>query len=153
MPRYAACRDAWIDAPPQTCFDALVDYEALPSWQRAVRSAVVLERDDRGRGHVIDYEVDAKVARVRYRLEQAYDEPSRITSRYLGGDFATMDGEWRLSPLPGGATCAAFELAIDPGRVVPRPVRRMLADAVVRGALADLGRHVGRVARGGRGSG
>jgi ribosome-associated toxin RatA of RatAB toxin-antitoxin module len=143
MPRYAVCREARVDAPPQACFDALVDYDALPSWQGAVREATVVERDEAGRGRVIDYEVDAKVARVRYRLEQHYEEPTRIVSRYLGGDFAAMDGEWRFSPLGDGATCAVFELAIDPGRLVPRPVRRMLSEAVVRGALADLQRHLG----------
>lgn len=144
MPDYSACRSALIDADPATCFAALTDYEALPQWQRAVRSATVVERDDQGRGLIVDYEIDAKVARVHYRLQQVYEEPTRIASRYLGGDFADMQGEWRLEPAAGGATKAAFDLTIDPGRAVPRPVRKMLANLVVAGALGDLQRHVGQ---------
>jgi ribosome-associated toxin RatA of RatAB toxin-antitoxin module len=101
-----------------------------------------VERDADGRGRLIDYEVDARVARVRYRLEQHYERPARIVSRYISGDFRAMHGEWRLSPGPDGGTRAVFELGIDPGRSVPRPIRRMLAEVVVRGALQDLRKHV-----------
>ena len=81
MPPYSECRVAEIDAPPQACFDALTDYERLPEWQRAVRAARVLERDDQGRGTVVEYEVDAQVKRVHYRLRQVYDEPHRLGQR------------------------------------------------------------------------
>ena len=97
MPAYSECRVAEIDAPPQACFDALTDYERLPEWQGAVRAARVLERDDRGRGTVVEYEVDAKVKRVHYRLRQVYDEPHRLGSEYLGGDFRDFAGEWRFT--------------------------------------------------------
>jgi ribosome-associated toxin RatA of RatAB toxin-antitoxin module len=141
MPSYAACRNTVVRASPQACFDALTDFESLPEWQSAVRDVRVLERDEQGRGHVVEYEIDARVTRVRYRLEQIYDEPRRIGSRYLGGDFADMAGEWRLLSVRGG-TCAAFDLRIDPGRAVPRVVRRMVASLVVQGALRDLERHL-----------
>jgi len=60
---------------PGACFDALTDFERLPAWQGAVRSVRVLERDAQGRGTVVEYEVDAKLKRVRYRLRQVYDRP------------------------------------------------------------------------------
>jgi ribosome-associated toxin RatA of RatAB toxin-antitoxin module len=142
MPEYNACRSALIPARPQACFDALTAFEELPRWQSAVKEVRVLERDDRGRGRVVEYVVDARVTRVRYRLEQLYEEPGLIGSRYLGGDFADMHGEWRLDARPDGVTCAAFDLSIDPGRAVPGPVRRMVANVVVRGALKDLERHL-----------
>ncbi len=142
MPAYSACQSTTVPASPEVCFGALTAYGTLPQWQSAVKAITVVERDEQGRGRVINYEVDAKVARVRYRLEQHYEEPRLIRSRYLGGDFADMQGEWRLEPGAGGSTRAAFDLSIDPGRMVPRPVRRMLSNAVVRGALKDLGRHV-----------
>lgn len=142
MPSYSACRSLDVNASPEACFDALVDYEHLPEWQGAVVATTVVERDAEGRGRVIDYEVNARLATVRYRLEQHYERPSRITSRYLSGDFRAMDGQWRLDARAGGGTRAAFELSIDPGRAVPRPVRRMLAEVVVRGALQDLRAHV-----------
>ncbi|HEX6026264.1 MAG TPA: SRPBCC family protein [Solirubrobacter sp.] len=140
MPPYDEIRSAEIDAPPQACFDALTDYERLPEWQGAVRSARVLERDDRGRAAVVEFEVDAKAKRVRYRLRQIYDEPHRLGSAYLGGDFRDFAGEWRFSALDGGRTRAELDLRIDPGRLVPGPLRKVIAHAVMGRALDDLKR-------------
>jgi ribosome-associated toxin RatA of RatAB toxin-antitoxin module len=144
MPRYGDCRAAQIAAPPQACFAALTDFERLPEWQGAVKAARVLERDERGRGTVVEYVVDALVKRVRYRLRQLYDEPHRLGSEYLGGDFRDFSGERRFIALAGGRTRAELELQIDPGRFVPGPLRGAIADAVMRRALADLKRHLER---------
>ena len=142
MPSYGDCRTAEIAATPQACFDALTDYERLPEWQKTVRSVEVLERDDQGRGSVVEYCVDAGVKRVRYTLRQVYDEPHRLGSEYLEGDFKGFAGEWRFIALDGDRTRAELEVRIDPGRFLPRFVRNALSDAVMRRALSDLKRHV-----------
>jgi ribosome-associated toxin RatA of RatAB toxin-antitoxin module len=141
MPTYGECQSADIDASPQACFDALTDFESLPRWQRAVREVRVLERDEEGRGTVVEYVVDARVRSVRYRLRQVYDEPHRVASEYLGGDFRDFSGEWRFEPVDGH-THAELDLAIDPGRFVPGPLRGLIRDAVMRSALRDLKRYV-----------
>jgi ribosome-associated toxin RatA of RatAB toxin-antitoxin module len=142
MPAYGECQSAEINASPQACFDALTDFERLPEWQGAVRKVEVLERDEQGRGAVVEYEVDARVKRVRYRLRQVYDEPHRLASEYLGGDFRDFGGEWRFIELDDGRTRAELDLRIDPGRLVPGPVRALIADAVMNRALRDLQRHL-----------
>ena len=142
MPAYGQCRTAEIDATPQECFDALSDFERLPEWQGAVKAVRVLERDGQGRGTLVEFEVDAKLKTVRYRLEQVYDEPHRLGSRYAGGDFRDFAGEWRFSPVDGGRTRAELDLRIDPGRFVPGPVRKAIEQAVMGRALEDLSRHL-----------
>ena len=144
MPSYGECHAADIDASPQACFDALTDYERLPEWQGAVKEARILERDEQGRGSVVAYEVDARIKTVRYRLRQVYDEPGRLASEYLGGDFRDFAGEWRFEPRRDGGTHAELDLRIDPGRLVPGPLRSAIADAVMRRALRDLKRHLER---------
>jgi ribosome-associated toxin RatA of RatAB toxin-antitoxin module len=144
VPTYGDCHATEIDAGPRACFEALIDYERLPEWQGAVKRARILERDERGRGSIVEYEVDARFKTVRYRLRQVYDEPHRVASEYLGGDFRDFAGEWRLEPREGGGTHAELDLAIDPGRFVPGPLRTAIADAVMRRALGDLKRHVER---------
>ena len=144
MPSYGECHAAEIDASPQACFDALTDYERLPEWQAAVKEARILERDEQGRGSVVAYEVDARIKTVRYRLRQVYDEPGRLASEYLGGDFRDFAGEWRFEPRRDGGTHAELDLRIDPGRLVPGPLRSAIADAVMRRALRDLKRHLER---------
>ena len=142
MPTYGECHSTEIAAGPQACFDALTDYERLPEWQGAVKEARILERDRRGRGSIVAYEVDARVKTVRYRLRQVYDEPRRVASRYLDGDFRDFAGEWRFEPRDDGGTHAELDLRIDPGRFVPGPLRSAIADAVMRRALRDLKRHL-----------
>jgi ribosome-associated toxin RatA of RatAB toxin-antitoxin module len=142
MASYGDCQTADIDATPQQCFDLLTDYERLPEWQGAVRSASILERDAQGRGAVVEYEVDARVKTVRYRLRQVYDEPARLASEYLGGDFRDFSGEWRFVALDARRTRVELDLRIDPGRFVPGPVRGVIADAVMRRALRDLKTHL-----------
>ena len=138
----AYCSSDDVAASPQACFGALTDYERLPEWQGAVKRINVLERDAHGRGTVVEYEVDAKVKTVRYRLRQVYDEPHRLGSEYLGGDFKNFSGEWRFTDSGDGTTHVELELDIDPGRFVPGPIRNAIADAVMRRALSDLKRHL-----------
>jgi ribosome-associated toxin RatA of RatAB toxin-antitoxin module len=144
MPAYGDCKSADIAAAPQACFDALTDFEHLPEWQGAVRDVRVLERDGEGRGSIVEYEVDAGFKRVRYRLRQVYDEPRRLASEYLGGDFRDFCGEWRFEEAGDGRTHVELDLRIDPGRLVPRIVRTAIADTVMRRALRDLKAHLER---------
>jgi ribosome-associated toxin RatA of RatAB toxin-antitoxin module len=142
MPFYGDCQSAQIAASPQRCFDALTDFERLPEWQRAVKDVRVLERDAHGRGTVVEYVIDARFKTVRYRLRQVYDEPHRLASEYLGGDFRDFCGEWRFDPLGDSHTRVELDLRIDPGRFVPRLLRAGIADAVMRRALRDLKSYV-----------
>jgi ribosome-associated toxin RatA of RatAB toxin-antitoxin module len=142
MPDYGECRSTEVAADPQRCYDALTDFERLPEWQGAIRSVEVLERDAQGRGTVVEYDVDAKVKRVRYRLRQEHDPPGRLGSEYLGGDFRDFSGEWRFIGLGNGRTRVELDLRVNPGRFVPGPVRRAISDAVMRRALGDLKAHL-----------
>jgi ribosome-associated toxin RatA of RatAB toxin-antitoxin module len=138
MASYGDCRSAEIAATPQACFDALTDFERLPEWQGAVRHVRVLERDAQGRGTIVEYEVDAVLKTVRYRLRQLYDEPCRVASEYLGGDFRDFCGEWRFISIGDDRTRAELDLRIDPGRFVPGLLRAVIADGVMHRALRDL---------------
>jgi ribosome-associated toxin RatA of RatAB toxin-antitoxin module len=136
MPSYRGRQQAELDASPQTCFDALTDYERLPEWQRAVKSARIVEHAD---DHdVVEYEVDAKLTTLRYTLKQCYDAPRLIDSDYVDGAFRSMSGRWTFDERPGGRTLAAVEIAVDPGRWVPGPIKHAIEDALLKRALQDL---------------
>jgi ribosome-associated toxin RatA of RatAB toxin-antitoxin module len=142
MASYGDCRTIDIAASPQRCYDALTDFERLPEWQGAVRSIEVLERDEQGRGTVVEYEIDAKLKKVRYRLRQLHDPPHRLGSEYLGGDFRDFAWEWRFTGAGEDRTHVELDLRIDPGRFVPGPLRGAISDAVMRRALGDLKAHL-----------
>lgn len=147
MPPYEATRKIEVAAATEDCFAVLTDYAHLPDWQSRVCECRVLERDDRGRGSVVEYAIDAKLRIVRYRLRHSYEEPIGIGSEYLGGDFREFAGDYRFSPRRS-RTEVSFSLRIDPGFRVPGAVARMLGQAVMGKSLQDLKGRVEEVSRG-----
>ena len=147
MPGYHDTRTIEIEATPADCFAVLTDYERMTDWQSRVCECRVLERDDAGRGSLVEYAIDAKLRVVRYRVRHMYDEPTWIGSEYVDGDFKNFAGDYRFSE-EGGGTAVRFELTIDPGFRVPGPVTRMLGPAVMGKSLQDLKRRVEELVRG-----
>lgn len=141
MPTYEGGSSAIIAAPAAEIFDLMLDYEGLPSWLRAVRSATVLSRDEHGRAREVAYEIDVRLGVVRYTLRQHYEVPTLIASAYVEGDFRDCQGEWTFRDRGDGTTEATFSLRIDPGRIIPKPVARMLNRRVMRGSVEDLRRY------------
>jgi uncharacterized membrane protein len=131
-----------VEATPQDCFDALLDYDSFPDWQRAVKSVEVITRDSAGRGREVAFEIDAKVKTIRYSLRYSYEPPHRIAWDYLGGDVKDVDGEMVLEDRGDGTTLATYSLALDPGVWLPGPIAKVLNDQVMKGSVEDLKRRV-----------
>ena len=131
-----------VEGTPQQCFDALLDYESFPEWQRAVKSVEVVQRDRAGRGRDIAFEIDAKVRTIHYELRYSYEPPHRIAWEYLGGDVKDVDGEMVLEDRGDGTTLATYSLALDPGVWLPGPLQKVLNDQVMKGSVEDLKRRV-----------
>jgi uncharacterized membrane protein len=131
-----------VEGTPQDCFDALVDYESFPDWQRAVKAVDVVTRDSAGRGEEVSFEIDAKVRTIRYTLRYAYEPPGRITWDYVEGDVKDVDGEMTLEDRGDGTTLATYSLALDPGVWLPGPLQKVLNDQVMKGSVEDLKRRV-----------
>ena len=137
-------RSAEIDATPEDCFAALLDYESFPEWQRAVKSVDVMTRDDQGRGRDVEFHIDAKVKQVRYVLRYSYEPPHVVTWEYVEGDVKDVSGEFLLEPAGNGATRATYRIGLDAGIWMPGPIRKVLTDQVMKGAVDDLARRVTR---------
>lgn len=131
-----------VDGSAQECFDALVDYDSFPEWQRAVKSAEVMTRDGSGRGEEVEFEIDAKVRTIHYRLRYSYEPPGRITWDYVEGDVKDVDGEMLLEDQGDGTTLVTYRLALDPGVWLPGPMLKVLNDQVMKGSVEDLKRLV-----------
>ena len=127
-----------IAATPARCFDALVDYESFPDWQRAVRACEVLTRDGEGRGKHVAFEIDAKLKSVRYTLDYSYEEPHLISWRYVEGDVRDVDGEFVFEDQGDGTTLATYALRLDPGLPLPGILLNVLSEQVMQGSMEDL---------------
>jgi uncharacterized membrane protein len=135
-------RQIVIEAPPRQCFDALLDYESFPEWQRAVKDTEVITRDSEGRGKQVAFEIDAKVRSIRYTLDYSYEEPHLVSWRYVDGDVRDVDGELVLEDQGDGTTLATYALRLDPGVWLPGRLATMLSEQVMQGAMEDLKRRV-----------
>jgi uncharacterized protein YndB with AHSA1/START domain len=138
----AAERSVEVAARPEDCFAALTDYESMPEWQRAVRRCEVVSRDDLGRGEDVDWEIDVKLRSISYRLRYRYEEPHRISCRYVDGDMEDVRAEYRLEPQGERTTLVTLWLRVRPGVRVPGPLERVLNGRLMAGALEDLKRRV-----------
>jgi hypothetical protein len=135
-------QSARIEAPPEACFDAIVDYETFSEWQQAVISAEVLDRYEDGLGKRVEFVIDAKVRRVRYRLHYHYDRPRRVWWDFVEGDGVEhVEGEYTFEP-DGGGTVATYRLGIDAGVPIPGLIARRLNQGVMRRSVEDLKRRV-----------
>ena len=121
-------RQIVVDAAPQECFDALVDFGSYPEWQSAVKDCEVQSRDDDGRGRRVAFNIDAKVKTVNYTLDYSYEEPHLLSWRYVEGDVKDVDGEFTLEDQGDGTTLATYSLRLDAGVWLPGPVASMLTD-------------------------
>jgi hypothetical protein len=90
----------------------------------------------------VEFEVDARVRTVRYRLRYRYDEPRSITWDYLEGDPKDVDGEYLFEDRGDGTTLATYSLAIDPGTWVPGKLQKVLGQQVMKVSMEDLKRRV-----------
>lgn len=127
-----------IAAPPQACFDAIVDFETYPEWQNAVIRTEVVSSYADGLGKVVELCVDAKFREVTYRLRYHYDPPGRLWWDFVEGDGVEyIDGEYLFEGLDG-ATLAIYRLGVDPGVPVPGFIAKRLNEGVMARAVRDL---------------
>ena len=131
-------RQIVVEAVPQACFDALVAFETYPDWQAAVKDCEVLSRDADGRARRVAFDIDAKVKTVSYTLDYSYEEPHLLTWQFVEGDVKDVEGEFTLEDQGDGTTLATYALRLDAGVWMPGPIKSMLTDGVMQGAVEDL---------------
>ena len=128
-----------IEAPIETCFAAIIDYETFPSWQGAVVDTEVLDWDGKGRGKRVRLFVDATVRRVDYTLDYSYDEPGRIEWDFVEGNGINgADGHYLFEDLGSDRTRATYKLGLEVGIPLPGPVARRAHKTTLKGSVEDL---------------
>ena len=134
-----------IDAPIETSFEAIVDYESFPRWQDAVDSVEVLTRTKDGLGQDVRLFVDAKVRKIDYTLRYSYQRPETIEWDFIEGNgMRDVDGVYRFEELGPERCRATYKLGADPAIPVPGPVARRVHKQLVKRSVEDLKREAER---------
>ncbi len=142
MPVRRAERQITVEATPQQCFDALIDFESYPQWQGAVHACEVHSRDRDGRGKRVSFEIDAKVKAIHYVLDYSYEAPHLITWDFVEGDVKDIDGEYVLEDRGDGTTLATYALRIDAGMFLPGRLASVVGEQVMQRSVEELKTHV-----------
>lgn len=128
-----------IEAPIETCFEAIVDYESFPEWQRAVVDTDVLDRHKNGLGKRVRLVVDAKVRKVDYTLDYRYQQPTLIEWDFVEGNgINDADGNYSFEDLGDRRTRATYKFGLEVGIPLPGPVARRAHKQTLKGSVEDL---------------
>ncbi|NIR35609.1 MAG: cyclase [Actinobacteria bacterium] len=135
-----------IQATPEECYAAVVDFERYPEWASDIKLARILSRDDDGRAVDVEYRAAAMGRSTTYTLRYFYgSNPRRIAWRLQEGDVTRrLDGEYEFLPVSSepGSTEVIYHLAVDLKVPLPGFVKRRAEARIVRTALDELKRHV-----------
>lgn len=131
-----------IHAPVQKCFDALIDFEHYPEWAGDLKQATVIERDDDGRGLVVEFRAAAMGRSTTYRLRYDYTgAPNRLGWVLESGDLQReLDGAYHLREAENdpNSTEVEYELSVDLVLPIPGFVKRRAEARIIKTALSDL---------------
>jgi uncharacterized membrane protein len=107
-----------IDAPLETVWAIVQDVARWPEWQATLGALDVLDIDVQGRPVLCAVEFDAKLTKIKMKLECTYAAPKRMSFERMSGDLSALSGSWTLEDLGGGRTGATYQLDVNPGGVL-----------------------------------
>lgn len=132
-----------VKASPEAIVKALTDFDAYPQWQGGVLECTVLERDDQGRGTLVEMYVDAKIRKIRYQVRYFYDlDNNKLGWDYVSGDLQECVGRYELKPLDDGTTELSINIVTEIGFFVPGPMKKLIRDQSLKNSMRDLKKHV-----------
>ena len=131
-----------VNATPKEIYQALLDFESYPEWQAGVLETTVLERDEQGRGSLIEMYVDAKIRKVRFVVRYHFDEPNGLGWEYVSGDLKDNQGRYTFVPQEDGSTEATCDITFEIGFFVPGPMKNLIKDQSLKNSMRDLKKRV-----------
>ena len=128
-----------IDASLDDCLAVVLDFENYPSWARDLKQVTNQERDEAGRGRLVEFRAAAMGQSFKYVLEYNYTEMPASFSWVLnsGEKLRQLDGTYRFEP-EGEATRVHYDLVVDLSIPLPGLIKRRAAGMIMGTALREL---------------
>ena len=144
----AADKDAYtetISAPQDKIVATLLDFEHYTEWQSGMLECTVKERDEEGRGTLVELYVDAKIKKIRYTTRYWYDlDNGRLGFDLVEGDLKECTGAYTFEPMDDGATTqVSIDITTEVGFFVPGPMKKLIRDQSLKNSMRDLKKRVG----------
>ena len=126
-------------ATPTQCFEVVTDFERYPEWAGDLKEAIVVERDESGRGTKVRYRAAAFGRSTSYTLAYDYSgAPTRLAWVQADGDLTSrLDGAYEFTGADGG-TEVTYHLEVDLRLPLPGFVKQRAAARIISTALREL---------------
>ena len=128
-----------MEAPPERCYEVVLDFERYPEWVADIKHVEVLARDEQGRGTKVAFRAAAMGRSTSYTLAYDYSDAPRQVSWVLEkGDITRrLDGTYVFDPSDSG-TEVTYHLAVE--LVVPLPgfIKSRAEGRIITNALREL---------------
>lgn len=142
-PNGAALIQAAVDiaAPIETIWATVTDCARAPEMSPNLKSCKVVQRDPAGRWEVREQVTKPGIIpSLRNVMRADYERPRAIRFRRVDGDLRILEGEWRLTPRPGGLVRVTYEAKMAAPFRIPAPLTRMALRREVPVSMATLRR-------------
>jgi coenzyme Q-binding protein COQ10 len=122
-----ATKSIVIDAPIETVFDAIKDYEKYPEYLPEVKSVKLGKRN--GNEVEVHYEVEV-MKRIKYAVLMKEERPTKLSWSFINGEMMKDNkGSWLFEPAGEGKTKATYNVEMALGALVPKTIVNSLAEA------------------------
>jgi hypothetical protein len=117
----------------------VLDFENYPSWARDLKQVTITERDDDGRGKLVEFRAAAMGQSFKYVLRYDYAHLPESFSWVLdsGEKLRQLDGTYRFEP-EGDGTRVHYDLVVDLSIPLPGIIKRRAAGMIMGTALREL---------------
>jgi len=128
-----------IDASREDCLAVVLDFEKYPEWARDLKQVTIHERDEAGRGRLVEFRAAAMGQSFKYVLRYDYTSlPDAFTWGLDSGDkLRQLDGSYRFEA-EGDGTRVHYDLAVDLSIPLPGLIKRRAAGMIMGTALREL---------------
>ncbi len=129
-----------IGASIDRCIETTLDFERYPEWAPDIKAAIVIERDEQGRGTRVAFRAAAMGRSAGYLLGYTYSESSDVISWTLveGDIMRALEGSYTFVELADGSTDVTYHLSVDLVVPIPGFVKRRAEGKIITTALREL---------------
>lgn len=112
-----------IEAPIETVYDIITDFERYPEFLPETREVDVIEKNETSAQ--VEFVIKV-IKKIRYTLDYTLTEPTQVAWTFIEGDsFRDCHGSWTLVD-QDGVTDATYHVDVSFGLFVPKKITEIL---------------------------
>jgi ribosome-associated toxin RatA of RatAB toxin-antitoxin module len=141
-----ATEEMEVGAPPERCWEVVVDFERYPEWASRIKQVIVEDNDEEGRPSRVTYRAGAMGRSTQYTLRYDYSDGPRQLSWVLekGDVMRKLDGSYIFDAVDDDRTAVTYHLEAELVLPLPSFIKGRARSFILHTALRELKARVER---------